>query len=310
MNISPQAPSLSIPTVVNPPTESLRRENSQREVIAAPAAASRSAAEKGVASDKERGRTPAQNSEQIDFVNLEKRAKQEKSSISDQNSSSDENSSKQQENNTEQEPSENTFESFAEERVISELQSRDKEVRAHEFAHAAVGGASTGAPSYSYQKGPDGKQCAVNGEVSVDLSTVSGNPRATIAKMQKVHSAALAPANPSAQDRSVAATASQIIQRAQSELFTEQSEQASEIKTSSQFTKPRSVFQKDDSVDKAASDSNDFDTLINQTLAAQEQIAPGRTQDVVERAGRVESFYSNITQAYEKPPSFQFELTA
>ena len=243
-------------------------------------------------------------------MSLEKRAKQEKSSISDQNSSSDENSSKQQENNTEQESSENTFESFAEERVISELQSRDKEVRAHEFAHSAVGGASTGAPSYSYQKGPDGKQYAVNGEVSVDLSTVSGNPRATIAKMQKVHSAALAPANPSAQDRSVAATASQIIQRAQSELFTEQSEQVSVTKTPSQFIKPRSVFQKDDSVDKTASNSNDFDTLINQTLAAQEQIAPGRTQDVVERAGRVESFYSNITQAYEKSPSFQFELTA
>ncbi len=310
MNILPQAPNLSIPTVVNPPTESLRRENNQREVIAAPAAASRSAAEKGVASDKERGRTPAQNNEQIDFVSLEKRAKQEQSSISDQKSSGDENPSQQQENNAEQESSENTFETFAEDRAISELQSRDKEVRAHEFAHAAVGGASTGAPSYSYQKGPDGKQYAVNGEVSVDLSTVSGNPRATIAKMQKVHSAALAPANPSSQDRSVAATASQIIQRSQSELLADQSAQVSETKSTAQYINPRSIFQKDDSAEQVASDTRDFDTLINQTLASQEQIAPGRTQDVIERAGRVESFYSNITQAYEKPPRFQFELMA
>ncbi len=60
MNITPQAPNLFTPTVLNPNTETLRRENHQREIITQPAALSQSAAEKGVASDKERGRTPAQ----------------------------------------------------------------------------------------------------------------------------------------------------------------------------------------------------------------------------------------------------------
>ena len=55
MTITPQAPNLSIPTVLNPHTESLRRENNQLEIITQPAALSQSAAEKGVSSDRDRG---------------------------------------------------------------------------------------------------------------------------------------------------------------------------------------------------------------------------------------------------------------
>ena len=51
--------------------------------------------------------------------------------------------------------------------------------------------------------------------MSVDLSAVDGNPQATIAKMQKVHAAALAPANPSIQDTRVAASAARTILQAQ-----------------------------------------------------------------------------------------------
>ena len=204
----------------------------------------------------------------------------------------------------------NAINEFADQQAIKSLQQRDREVRSHELAHAAAGGATTGAPSYSFEVGPDGKKYAVEGEVSVDLSTVEGNPRATIAKMQKVYNAALAPANPSIQDMRVANSAAQAIAQAQSELLAlslddssakeNQSEPA--VKTNDSFT-----GRNNDSLDQQ---SNDFDTLVNNTLQAQEEIAPTRSNDVDQRAGRIENFYLNINQAYEKPPRFQFELTA
>ena len=43
---------------------------------------------------------------------------------------------------------------------IAKLSQRDQEVRAHEQAHAAVGGRYAGAPSFTYTSGPDGKRYA------------------------------------------------------------------------------------------------------------------------------------------------------
>ncbi|MEM6357195.1 MAG: putative metalloprotease CJM1_0395 family protein, partial [Pseudomonadota bacterium] len=45
------------------------------------------------------------------------------------------------------------------------------------------------------------------GSVSIDVSPVPGDPEATIAKMQQVKAAALAPAEPSSADRRVATVA-------------------------------------------------------------------------------------------------------
>ena len=95
----------------------------------------------------------------------------------------------------------------AEEQEIREMKTRDSEVRSHEAAHKAVGGQYAGAISFEYKSGPDGHQYAVGGEVGIDMSSES-TPEATISKMQRVRAAALAPADPSAQDRSVAAAAS------------------------------------------------------------------------------------------------------
>jgi len=106
-----------------------------------------------------------------------------------------------------------------EEAVVRELSSRDREVKAHEAAHSAAGGACVrGGPTFSYQTGPDGKKYAVGGEVSIDTSAVKGDPAATITKMQQVIAAANAPANPSGQDRAVAAAAAQASAAAQAEL--------------------------------------------------------------------------------------------
>jgi len=107
----------------------------------------------------------------------------------------------------------------AQQREVRKLKQRDAEVRRHEAAHKnAAGSNAKGAPSFKFQKGPDGRQYAVGGEVSIDTSEVSGDPAATIRKMQQVRQAALAPANPSGQDRAVAAKAAQLEQKARAEL--------------------------------------------------------------------------------------------
>ena len=115
-----------------------------------------------------------------------------------------------------------------EKQQVQELQARDREVRAHERAHIAAGGQYVrGGANFEYQTGPDGKRYAVGGEVSIDTSEVRDNPEATIQKMQVVRKAALAPARPSAQDRTVAAQASQNEMQARQELRQEQSEENS-----------------------------------------------------------------------------------
>lgn len=116
----------------------------------------------------------------------------------------------------------------AEQRQVEKLKARDREVRAHEQAHATVGGPVTGSPQYTFQQGPDGKQYAVGGEVSVDASPVRGNPEATIRKMELVKKAALAPANPSSQDRRVAAEADAKIIAARQEIAAEKREEQEE----------------------------------------------------------------------------------
>lgn len=89
---------------------------------------------------------------------------------------------------------------------VAELKARDAEVRAHEQAHKAVGGRYAGAPRYETTRGPDGNTYAIGGEVAIDVSPAA-TPDETIDKMIQVKAAALAPAEPSPQDRRVAAMA-------------------------------------------------------------------------------------------------------
>lgn len=106
---------------------------------------------------------------------------------------------------------------------VRELQARDSEVRAHENAHAAVGGQFAGSPSYTYTQGPDGRQYATGGEVPIRLEQGS-TPAETIRNAQQVRRAALAPAEPSGADRSVAAAASSMEAEARRELAEERKE--------------------------------------------------------------------------------------
>ncbi len=111
-------------------------------------------------------------------------------------------------------------------KALDELKSRDREVRQHEQAHKAAGGNHAGAISYEFQQGPDGKRYAVGGEVSIDVSKEK-DPAATAAKMRQVRAAALAPAEPSGQDRQVAAQASQLESEARAEMRQERMAEAS-----------------------------------------------------------------------------------
>lgn len=103
-------------------------------------------------------------------------------------------------------------------REVEQLRARDREVRAHEQAHlAAAGPHAIGGPTYEYERGPDNRSYAVGGEVEIDTSP-ERDPEATLRKAQTVRRAALAPAQPSPQDRRVAAQAARMEAEARREL--------------------------------------------------------------------------------------------
>ena len=114
-----------------------------------------------------------------------------------------------------------------ERRVVEEMKARHDEVVRHEQAHAQVGGEHAGNPTYDYQQGPDGRRYAVSGQVKIDTSP-EDEPEATIDKMEVVKRAALAPAEPSPQDRKVAQTADRIRNQAQAELIAQRAEERRE----------------------------------------------------------------------------------
>jgi len=107
----------------------------------------------------------------------------------------------------------------AEQRRLRELAARDTQVRTHERAHlAAAGGLANGGARLQMTRGPDGRQYATGGEVSIDVAPVPGDPQATIDKAEKIRRAALAPAEPSQADRAVAARATAMANEARIEL--------------------------------------------------------------------------------------------
>ena len=114
-------------------------------------------------------------------------------------------------------------------RGLEELKARDREVRAHEQAHIAAGGQHVrGGARFSYQRGTDGRYYAIGGEVSIDTAPVHGDPQATLRKAQAIQSAALAPLEPSSQDRTVAARARQMATQARIEIAQQRSQAGDE----------------------------------------------------------------------------------
>ncbi|GHS95615.1 hypothetical protein AGMMS50276_11950 [Synergistales bacterium] len=90
--------------------------------------------------------------------------------------------------------------------AVQELKQIEREVVAHEAAHQAAAGSLAGGVSYTYTTGPDGRSYITGGEVPIHVAS-SSNPEETLRNMERAQRAALAPGEPSGQDRAVAASA-------------------------------------------------------------------------------------------------------
>ncbi|NLW90171.1 MAG: hypothetical protein GXY34_01025 [Syntrophomonadaceae bacterium] len=101
--------------------------------------------------------------------------------------------------------------------IVDKMGKAERQITAHEQAHKAVAGQYAGAISYDYETGPDGRRYVVAGDVPINAPQ-GRTPEETIRIMERVKRAALAPADPSAQDAAVAARAAQIQQAARSEM--------------------------------------------------------------------------------------------
>jgi len=105
---------------------------------------------------------------------------------------------------------------------VAQLKSTDQQVRSHEAAHlAAAGSLATGGAQFTYEAGPDGTRYAVGGEVNISVSE-GRTPEETLQRAEQIRRAALAPADPSAQDLSVAAMASEMEAKARQQIASEQ----------------------------------------------------------------------------------------
>lgn len=161
-------------------------------------------------------------------------------------------------------------------KIISDLSQRDTEVRAHEEAHANVGGQYASAPQYDLTEGPDGKQYATGGHVDIDISKEE-EPEDTVVKMDIVERAALAPAQPSPQDFKVAGEARVTGNEAQIEV---QVNRAEELKKSQESEETGAAAEGSDE-STADNDSNVVDINSasstqdnNESLAAASQNKP------------------------------------
>lgn len=165
--------------------------------------------------------------------------------------------------------------------LVRELAARDREVRAHEQAHQSVGGQYAGAMEFTFQRGPDGKRYAVGGEVSIDVSKVPGDPQATLDKADRVRRAALAPAEPSAQDRRVASLASQISIEAQNDI--RQMERMEAEKAAEERAERREISEDE-----------------NQKVESSDQTDEARTEEASEEnSERLEEIFAKTSEAIE-----------
>tara|TARA_R110000851_G_scaffold17519_1_gene55431 strand:- start:44 stop:898 length:855 start_codon:yes stop_codon:yes gene_type:complete len=272
MNIVTPFPSININTA-NVYTETARRDNQLREVIPPPASSTASSTENKAQSDAEKAKLPG-NSDPATYDAKGKLIGEKSVEARDESSGNSDNAEQEKNQTTEQEAAKEEQQLAQQALQIKELKARDTEVRVHEQAHAAVGGQHAGSPSYEYQRGPDGTNYAVGGEVQIDVGAISGDPQATIEKMQTVRAAALAPAQPSGADRAIAADATQKIATAQAELASPKSNE--DEKTTS----------------KAAASLSSNDSSEEKTAKSAEQT---RDTQVEARAGRIANFYQMAT---------------
>ena|GEM_PF-3007967 len=93
--------------------------------------------------------------------------------------------------------------------LLQKLKARDARVRNHEAAHLmAAGGQAHGLPTYTYQTGPDGRNYAIGGAVTLSMLK-TGDAEHDARQAHAAYRAAMATGEPSAQDMQTAMQARQ-----------------------------------------------------------------------------------------------------
>ncbi|MGB0938560.1 MAG: putative metalloprotease CJM1_0395 family protein [Colwellia sp.] len=307
MNITQHSPNLSISTITNQATQSLQRENIQRDLITQPAAVSQSLAEKGVAADLPARKEPSSKksaSSKKDSVaskeDLHEERKHheaiegfEEQKISDQ-SPSEKFSNERKAQSAELE-SQREKQNELEQQVIKELEQKDAEIKEHERAHQLLGGGNTDLPHYNYTTGPDGKRYVTGGAVPVDLSIKEGDPSATISKMVRVKSTALEPNQPSMHDLRVAFSASNIALQAHAELVLAATDHI------------------DGPIQQKLAPQQNTDVMYNldgiDNLLDEMAMSDIRDSEMEQRSQRIASHYQAITTAYDTKPEKMVEVS-
>lgn len=229
MNIAPSYPNL-VPIAQQPATEAARRDNVQRERIPQPAESNagntdnqlnnsaetpqRYVSYAGVSTSDTYSVTSVKNNSAKNSAETTLPTSETVTAASDQSRRNGQTSSQGDDASSE----EDKKKAQQEEKVIQDLKKRDAEVRTHEQAHKTAGGQYAGSPAFEMTKGPDGQSYATGGHVNIDISAIPDDPQATLNKMSQIKSAALAPAEPSAQDLKVAARADMVAAAARREL--------------------------------------------------------------------------------------------
>lgn len=272
LNIVTTYPTYNLNTA-NVHTEGARRDNQLRDLITPTKQAEASARDPRVASEQDKTKQPGTN--QTLEADSFKPSGDDNPRIEERGSGSQEQSDTQQERNEQQEKEQKLAQKEQEkeqkeQQALSQLKQRDAEVRAHEQAHASVGGQYAGSPSYEFERGSDGNNYAVAGEVPIDVAAVPNDPQQTIEKMQQVRAAALAPQEPSGADRAIAAEATQQIAEAQAELTALQSQ-------------------------KVMGDSEG-----DEKQAEQQNMLAQRDSEVNQRAERIAKFYQAVSEPFAR----------
>ncbi|EEA6139132.1 hypothetical protein G3850_000608 [Campylobacter coli] len=158
---------------------------------------------------------------------------------------------------------------------VRELQSIDRNVKAHEAAHQAAGGGLAGAASFTYTRGPDNQMYATAGEVPISMQ--KGNtPEETIANARQVVAAAMAPADPSPQDYKVAANALKMEFEARAEATKLKAQEAQEKKEENEEKQENLDINNQDSKDnfEETQANKDFKNFIGKIYQQNSQNNP------------------------------------
>jgi len=338
MNIMTAFPNYPVAAV--PAADGLQRDNQSRDLIRQPSPTEAAARERGLGQEGERSanRDNAQDTYQRPIANPnaqnpaaaakrnDAKAEQRINGEADADDASadevrakgtdnnaveaaEEKDSTEQDANAEDKPSaEEKREEQEQQEEIRQMEQRDREVRVHEQQHAAVGGQYAGSPSYSYERGPNGKSYVTDGEVSIDVSPVPNDPEATVQKMDQVRRAALAPAEPSSADRAVAAEATQRASQARAEMATEgveQADAAAPANTSANTSTNNDAANDDSSVGQAVGQSFGEGSKQGQSSSiAGAQVAQETLKTIQERGNRIGNFYNNAVTASESRFAF------